>query len=114
MGFVIDKVVKEEYPVLVDVWEASVRATHDFLAPGDVERFKPLILNQYLDAVSLACARKDSGEIIGFVGVKEDKVEMLFVHPAMMGEGVGRTLMNHAIKHFKIKKVDVNEANNQA
>ncbi|QDH81549.1 GNAT family N-acetyltransferase [Echinicola soli] len=114
MQFSIDEVSKEEYSAVVGVWEASVRATHDFLKPGDIERFKPLILNQYLDMVTLACIRNEAGNIEGFVGVAGDKVEMLFVHPATMGTGMGGALMHYAIHSLKVKKVDVNEDNSRA
>ncbi|AWW31612.1 GNAT family N-acetyltransferase [Echinicola strongylocentroti] len=112
--FNITKVSKEEYPVILAVWEASVRATHDFLKPGEIERLKPLILNQYLAMVTLACIRNEGDKIEGFVGVAEDKVEMLFVHPAAMGMGIGRALMEYAIHCLGVKKVDVNEDNGQA
>ena len=33
----------EDYPRVVEVWEASVRATHDFVAESDIEIFRPLV-----------------------------------------------------------------------
>ena len=38
--------VKDEYAEIVEVWEVSVRATHDFLSEDDIQFFKPLILNE--------------------------------------------------------------------
>ncbi|WP_186756190.1 GNAT family N-acetyltransferase [Echinicola salinicaeni] len=114
MKYAIDQVDTGEFPLLVEIWEASVRATHDFLEVGDIEYFKPLILNQYLGLVDLACVRNENGMPLGFIGVAEDKVEMLFVHPDVMGKGIGKLLMDHAIKHLKSNKVDVNEDNKQA
>lgn len=49
----IDIISKTEYQEVVNVWESSVRATHHFLKEEDIEYFKPLILNTYLDAVDL-------------------------------------------------------------
>ena len=43
--------VKDEYAEIVEVWEVSVRATHDFLSEDDIQFFKPLILNEYLSEV---------------------------------------------------------------
>lgn len=114
MDYSIDQVESSEFPLLVEVWEASVRATHDFLQAGDIEYFKPLILNQYLGLVNLACVRDEKGIPLGFIGVVEDKVEMLFVHPNAMGKGIGKRLMHHAIKELRSNKVDVNEDNEQA
>ena len=50
--YILDKIDKTEYPLVVDLWEASVRATHHFLPESDIQYFKPLILNEYLDAVN--------------------------------------------------------------
>lgn len=105
---------KEDFPALIEVWEAAARATHDFLAPGEIERLKPLILENYLPLMQLACVRTDTGGIAGFLGRAADKVEMLFVHPNSMGQGIGKALMLFAIQQWKVDKVDVNEENNGA
>ncbi|MGY0040997.1 GNAT family N-acetyltransferase [Pedobacter sp. NJ-S-72] len=51
---------------------------------------------------------------MGFMGIESDKLEMLFIHPAAMGKGIGKNLLEHAIQAFKVSKVDVNEDNRQA
>ena len=33
----------EDFPRVVDVWGASVRATHPFVAEADIQFFKPLV-----------------------------------------------------------------------
>ncbi|NER15065.1 GNAT family N-acetyltransferase [Leptobacterium flavescens] len=114
MNHQIDTINKTEYPQVVDVWEASVRATHDFLQEGDIEYFKPLILNKYLDAVELRCIRNKAGEIMGFLGVADQNLEMLFIHPDYRGQGIGRSLLDYSIKNMEVNKVDVNEQNEQA
>lgn len=98
---------------LVEVWEGAVRATHDFLSEDDIQFFKPLVRDAYLDSVQLACLRDAAGCITGFVGTDGEKVEMLFVDPAQRGQGIGRTLMDHALAHGA-RTVDVNEQNPQA
>jgi putative acetyltransferase len=110
----IDKIKKEEYQEVVDVWEASVRATHVFLKEEDIKYFKPLILNTYLDAVDLRCVRNGKEEIIGFSGVADGNLEMLFIHPAVRGNGIGKVLLEYSIIEQKVTKVDVNEDNKQA
>lgn len=112
--FKVDIVQKSEYPILVEVWEASVRATHDFLKEEDIRYFRPLILNTYLDAVELRCARNGQGNILGFLGVADNNLEMLFIHPNSRGMGVGRKLLDFAIDELEVQKVDVNEQNKQA
>ena len=110
----IDIVRKKDYAELIKVWEASVRATHDFLKEEDIEYFKPLILNTYFDAVELNCIKNSYNKIIGFSGVAEQSLEMLFVQPDYIGKGVGKTLLQNTITTLNIDKVDVNEQNQQA
>ena len=103
-----------DYQEIVDVWEASVRATHHFLKEEDIQYFKPLILNEFLKAVNLFCIRNEQGHIVGFLGTADDKIEMLFIDPLSRGQGVGKLLLHYAVDQVGSKKVDVNEENHQA
>ena len=105
---------EEDYQTLIELWEASVRATHHFLPEAEILALRPLILEHYFDAVTLHCARTEEGLIAGFSGVLEDKLEMLFVAPEARGYGVGRQLVEHAIGQCGATLVDVNEQNEQA
>ena len=107
-------VSKNDYQDVIRVWEDSVRATHDFLSDDDIEFLKPLILNEYLDAVTLAGVKDDAGMVIGFLGVAEGNIEMLFVDPKHRGKSVGSKLLEYAVNSLKATKVDVNEQNGQA
>ncbi|WP_429140089.1 acetyltransferase [Aeromonas allosaccharophila] len=104
----------EDYQTLIELWEASVRATHHFLPEAEILALRPLILEHYFDAVTLHCARTEEGLIAGFSGVHEGKLEMLFVAPEARGGGVGRLLVVHAIAQGGATLVDVNEQNEQA
>lgn len=114
MAYKIAMVTPADYPELVLVWEASVKATHDFLTQEDIDFFRPLILNEYLDAVELACTKDAAGNILGFIGIAGSKVEMLFIHPGARGKGIGKFLLEYAIREKGINAVDVNEQNTQA
>jgi len=103
-----------DYETLINIWENSVRATHDFLKEEDLQFYKPLILNEYFHHVSLFCHKDSNLEITGFMGIESDSLEMLFINPVSRGKGVGKELLIYAIKHQKVKRVDVNEQNAQA
>ena len=111
----IDSVVEEkDYPEIVSVWEDSVKSTHYFLSEDDIKFFKPLILNEYLQAVTLACVKNANQSIVGFVGVANKKIEMLFISPSYQGKGIGKKLLSYAIDILGASDVDVNEQNEQA
>ncbi|SFA86383.1 putative acetyltransferase [Pseudomonas sp. NFPP24] len=103
-----------DYTELARIWEASVRATHDFLPDSYIELLKNLVLTRYLDAVMLICTKDARQRITGFAGVASGKVEMLFIDPQHRGQGLGRQLLRYAIEHLNADELDVNEQNPQA
>ncbi|MEP2023769.1 MAG: GNAT family N-acetyltransferase [Reichenbachiella sp.] len=109
----INPLNKEDYEEMITVWEASVRATHDFLPEARILELKPLILDQYFDMVLLYGVKND-GLLLGFLGIHEIDIEMLFIDPKARGTGVGKTLLLYAIEELNCSKVDVNEQNQQA
>ncbi|QFT13179.1 GNAT family N-acetyltransferase [Vibrio sp. THAF190c] len=111
---IIENVRPENYAEMLNVWENSVRATHDFITEEDIEFFKPMIMAQAFPAVTLRCVKNESGSIVGFVGTHESKIEMLFILDGVRGQGVGKALLQYAIEHLGATQVDVNEQNPQA
>ncbi|BAN97576.1 hypothetical protein E05_28100 [Plautia stali symbiont] len=107
----ISKVSKEEYHLLIQVWEAAVRATHHFLNEQDILRLRHLILENYFDAVDLRKMTNENHGIVGFIGLQDENIEMLFVSPAHHKKGIGARLVHYTIRYLSAKKVDVNEQN---
>ena len=109
----IVKATEQHYAEIGRVWEASVRATHHFLREDYLQEIKKL-LPVIFPAVPMYIFQNDQFEIDGFLGVAEQKIEMLFIRPDRMGQGIGRSLTKFAINELKADKVDVNEQNEQA
>lgn len=103
-----------DFPHVVEVWEASVRATHHFVSEANIQFFKPLVRDALPHVPELAGVRDNSGQVVGFIGVAGSKVEMLFVDPAWRGQGIGRQLLTDAILRLGATLVDVNEQNEEA
>jgi len=110
----VHRVEPEEGESLLEVWEASVRATHHFLSESDIQFFKPLVLKELFALDHLLSVRDREGRIIAFVGVSQERMEALFVHPSFHRIGVGRRLARHAVLELGATSVDVNEQNQQA
>lgn len=99
-------------PTVLDIWEASVRATHDFLSEEDIAGLRPLVRSGASAVSTLVLA--STGIPVGFMGVEGRKIEMLFLHPAHFGRGTGRALVEHAIQRLHADAVDCNEQNTRA
>ncbi len=110
----IHDITSQDYPELIKIWEQSVRATHDFLPKEVINQLKPLILEKYFDAVLLKCCKNEEGHITGFIGISNEKIEMLFISPNVQGQGLGSLLCQYAFKQHGVMHVDVNEQNPKA
>ncbi len=99
---------------LTALWQAAVEATHDFLNADDIAHYHDQVRDIYLPALEVWVATDNTGAALGFIGLAENKVEMLFVDPMMHKQGTGRALLDHAHKLKGLLSVDVNEQNPQA
>lgn len=108
----IRKIETADYPRLVEIWESAVLHTHDFLKEEDFFYYKER-LPSYFPYVALFGFEQD-GILVGFIGIAEGNVEMLFVDDSCRGRGVGKQLISYVIRDFGVTKVDVNEQNPQA
>lgn len=98
---------------MIQVWENSVRATHDFLTPSDIDYYKKIVSAIDFKSFQVFCLT-ESDSVLGFIGIADDKIEMLFLAPEHIGKGYGKTLIRFAIDELGAKKVDVNEQNQKA
>lgn len=106
----------DDFDELAELWEASVRATHHFLSEEYIMQLKPLVWSVYLHSVPLYIVRNnEDNRIEGFMGISDGKMlEMLFLHPRAIGKGIGRSLIEYAIRECGVRYVDVNEQNTYA
>ena len=98
---------------LLDVWQASVRASHHFLTEADIRTLTPQAEEALLQIETLWIVEDDLRPI-GFMGVQERKIEMLFLHPDYFRKGVGKELVQRAFCELAVEYVDVNEQNPDA
>nr|WP_304607991.1 acetyltransferase [Gordonia soli] len=99
-----------EHDRLVEIWRSAVTATHDFLTPADIDHYAERIAGEYLGAVALTVAEVD-GRAVGFAGLADGTLEMLFVDDDHRGTGVGSALLADALRRHPDLAVDVNEQN---
>ena len=66
--------------------------THDFLEDGFIEKYSPIILEQYLPKTK-CFGYYVNDLLVGFVGISNDEIEMLFIEPSSFRTGVGTKLI---------------------
>ncbi len=107
--------LREGYiPELLAIWEASVRASHDFLSEAAIEAIKAELPGALLAVDDLVVVKAHTGQIAGFMGMAAENLEMLFLHPSYWGQGLGRTLLEEGIASYGISQLTVNEQNPKA
>lgn len=105
----IVKCNKNDYETLIGVWERSVRATHKFLDETSISEIKEALMPDYFPNVELY-AVSDNDLLVGFIGLHDNKIEMLFIDSENRGQGYGSMLLEFA-RQKGATKVDVNEQN---
>ena len=100
--------------VLMNIWEASVKATHHFLSDAEINQIKEYVPQAIKGVEHLIVAENESGTPIAFMGTENNRLEMLFLLPEERGRGIGKKLIQYGIENYGIKEVTVNEQNPQA
>lgn len=103
---------KNNYEAILNIWEKSAKETHHFLSKDDFEFYKRII-PQHLDSVSLSLWY-DSENLIGFSGINETELVMLFLDPDFIGKGYGSRILLWLMENKKINRIDVNTQNEKA
>ena len=104
---------KELIERFTKIWRKSVEKTHIFLEKNDIEdisKYVPLALEK----IPILLVIEQEEIEVGFLGIEEDKIEMLFLNPDSIGKGFGKELVKYAKENYKITKVSVNEQNPNA
>lgn len=68
-------------PALLQVWEASVRATHHFLSDAEVKQIRKYVPQALTDVTHLFVAESKTGVPVAFMGTENGRLEMLFLSP---------------------------------
>lgn len=107
--------VEGRTPLLIEqllaVWERSVRATHLFLSEreiGEIRRYVPQALREI---PHLIVVENERHVPVGFMGIAEQHLEMLFPSDEARGKGLGRKLLQYGIEHYSVDDLAVNEQN---
>lgn len=99
---------------LLKVWESSVRATHTFLSNDEILEIKEYVPEALRSIAHLVIETNQNNDPIAFMGIGDDKLEMLFVAPEYRSSGIGRKMLTSGINIYGVTELAVNEDNPQA
>lgn len=95
-----------DFDDLTDLWERSARSSHAFMDDGEFVELKPHIRDLLLPSMDVWVAEWD-GEMLGFVGARDEHVELLYVSPEAQGKGIGPQLLAHIAEGEGPRSVEV-------
>ncbi len=98
---------------IIEIWRNAVDATHDFLSAKDRQDIETEVV-ACLPMPLLWVAVDNDDRAIGFMLIGDGRMEALFVDAAERGSGIGRVLVEHALRLHPGLETDVNEQNVQA
>ena len=89
-----------------------MRATHLFLSDAEVKAIRAYVPQALKSVEHLTVAETEKP--IGFMGIQNRRLEMLFLAPEERGKGLGKQLLQHGIETYGIVELTINEQNPQA
>ena len=96
---------------LLDVWENSVKATHLFLSDDEINNIRQYVPQALKGVPVLVIAENENGNLVGFMGIADKMLEMLFILNECRGQGIGKQLLQYGIENYLINELAVNEQN---
>lgn len=96
---------------LLNIWESSVKATHLFLSDDEIYNIKKYVPQALMGVPVLIVAENENGKPVGFMGVSDKMLEMLFISNESRGQGIGKQLLQYGIEKYSINELAVNEQN---
>lgn len=96
---------------LLKVWESSVKATHLFLSEDEIESIKKYVPKALKEIPYLIIIVNENQIPVGFMGIAERHLEMLFISHEERGKGLGKELLKYGIEKYSVNDLAVNEQN---
>ena len=88
-----------------------MRVTHKFLSNKEILEIKKYVPKALNTVEHLVIVVDEYSNPIGFMGIENRKLEMLFIKNSERGKGLGKKLLNYGIDNYNINELAVNEDN---
>ena len=88
---------------LLDVWENSVKATHLFLSDDEINNIRQYVPQALKGVPVLVIAENENGNLVGFMGIADKMLEMLFIINEFRVQGIVKQLLQYWIENYLAK-----------
>jgi len=96
---------------LLTVWESAVKATHSFLSAAEIANIKRYVPQALTEIPHLIIVENEVQIPVGFMGIINRHLEMLFIMREEEGKGLGKALLSYGLEKYAINDLAVNEQN---
>ncbi|RXJ74531.1 hypothetical protein CS022_02855 [Veronia nyctiphanis] len=107
----IETIHPEQFNDVIRLWETTVRACYEYYSEQHIEDIKQRVVTRQLDNLTLRAVHNLEGEMVGFIGTRNSKIAMLFIHPESQRQGFGRALVRYAVELLHCDHLEVDYRN---
>jgi GNAT superfamily N-acetyltransferase len=101
----ITTVDEREYAELLYIWEFCYTDINPRANKGDVFERKMMLWKDIIDNLDVKCIRSITSQIIGFIGIYNESIELFCVLPTHRTIGVGGELLRYAIDEVSVNNI---------
>ena len=83
-----------------------MQATHLFLSAPEIAAIRTYVPQALCGVEHLIVAQDESGTPVGFMGVQENRLEMLFLDPEARGQGLGARRLCLGMEQYGVSELN--------
>ena len=82
-----------------------------FLSDDEINNIRQYVPQALKGVPVLVIEENENGNLVGFMGIADKMLEMLFILNECRGQGIGKQLLQYGIENYLINELAVNEQN---
>lgn len=95
-NIIIRKYITADSETLIDIWQLASALAHPFLSKEFMAQATKDMRNLYLPNAQTWVVEQE-GKTAGFISLLNNEIGGLFLEPSFIGQGLGKTLVDHCV-----------------